>query len=90
MPGGGPYIIKVLNPTECAHCHHPVSLGGGVAFALGSPYSCMLHLQCAPHFSYSGEYPHPFPAVFYQQRPPHTAFSLTGLRTSQDDISIRR
>lgn len=79
----GSYHMKVINPAVCVVCRGPIT--STPAYALGAPYNCLIHDACLPYFNYTGRYPHPLPAIFYETpRPP--------LRRSQDDngfVSIR-
>jgi len=36
--------------------------------ALGEPYHCVVHRQCAPHFAFDGQYPHDLPIAHMLNR----------------------
>ncbi len=50
--------------TQCLHCHQYI--GGATQFmAVGEPYFGVLHIACAPHYTFPAFWPHPQPAISY-------------------------
>lgn len=56
-------VVHVCRPCVCAGCGRPITLYG---LAIGEPYHCMLHQQCAPHFDFESGWPHPDAAGTYR------------------------
>jgi hypothetical protein len=65
--GKGTLLAHYITPMECrcVRCKQTIVLEDGMFVVLGFPYYCCLHRACAPHFGYTGEWPHPFPSQNY-------------------------
>lgn len=64
LPGGRTVTYLHIMSTKCLHCGE--FLPGDIGFiAVGNPYNGVLHVNCAPVYSYPAAWPHPNPAVKY-------------------------
>jgi hypothetical protein len=60
---GAMYVVH----ADCFVCK--CKLGDEIVLALGSPFHCLLHEKCAPHFDYeTRRWPHHRPMVAYRQK----------------------
>lgn len=68
----GNHLCHYVHPmtTLCVQCKKPVLPDDGVFMAVGHPYYAVLHKWCAPHFTYNGEWPHPYPSSVYNKKAP--------------------
>jgi len=83
----GELLFAYINvfSSQCPHCKKEC-IGSKHFFAVGAPYYCLLHHECAPHFQFNNQWPHPYPASVYlnaqfQQHP------LTQIKHVQDTIT---
>jgi hypothetical protein len=71
---GGNVVALYLTPMECRcmQCKQEIGVNDGLFMVFGSPYHGCLHPACAPFFSFNGQWPHPYPSVFYNivKKPP--------------------
>lgn len=62
---GSPLCTAIAVVTApCLQCKETVSVDT-LCYALGRPYHGLLHVKCAPYFTYTGHYPHIKPLASY-------------------------